>query len=176
MDLEIPDILRTSTSTSKVGGGGEGRKKRRRKKLDRNDRMWIIPPRLPTTRGRRKRDEVEKEKKKREREKERGAIGRGEERMSVKNGRCTFRRAEKRYDAEIRPTPNPVLKTRSRMTVTNSTPTDSLWRWPLSLCNVAPLAIISRSLSRKVSRLVEWAAAGQRYHGRILRVPLSRVH
>lgn len=119
---------------------------------------------------------LKKRRKKREGERERRAIGRGEERMSVKNGRCTFRRAEKRYDAEIRPTPNPVLKTRSRMTVTNSTPTDSLWRWPLSLCNVAPLAIISRSLSRKVSRLVEWAAAGQRYHGRILRVPLSRVH
>lgn len=77
-----------------------------------------------------------KRKKEREREGRRRGIGRGEERMSVKNGRCTFRRAEKRYDAEIRPTPNPVLKTRSRMTVTNSTPTDSLWRWPLSPCNV----------------------------------------
>lgn len=52
-------------------GVAERRKRRRRKKLDKNDRMWIIPPRLPTARGRRKRGEVEKEKEK-EREREGG--------------------------------------------------------------------------------------------------------
>lgn len=47
-------------------------------------------------------------------------------------------------------TPNPVLKTRSRMTVTNSTPTDSLWRWLDPEPRIQrSFAIISCRLSRK---------------------------
>lgn len=65
---KILDIL---PERARKMGAVERRKRRRRKKLDKNDRMWIIPPRLPTARGRRKRGEVEKEKEK-EREREGG--------------------------------------------------------------------------------------------------------
>lgn len=132
MDLRtVLDIPRTSFNAQRPRGVAVERKK----KLDRNDRMWIIP-RLPVAANRGCSEcgarEKRKERKRRINEQEEAGREReGAKRTSLKNGRWTFCWA-KRYDAEIRPTPNPVLKTRSRMTVTNSTPTDSLWRWPVA--------------------------------------------
>ena len=124
--------------------------------------MWIIPPRrYPRLRVGGERSRTKRKKKgqgrKEQREKERG------EDVAEK---WTMHVSQTRRDTALRSGRRLILfwKLGSRMTVTNSTPTDSLWRWPDPRRRILalPPPLSSRCLSRKVLRAFsEQAAPGQ---------------
>lgn len=176
MDLENS---RYPSRTCKEDGGGGEKEKKKKKKI--RQKWPDVDNPSTVTHGSWPKKTKRSWKRKRERKRERGREG-DEESEEERRG-CRWKMDDARF-AERRRDTTP----RSGRRLILFWKLGLAWPWqtrhlqivygdgPYPRATFAPLAIISRSLSRKVSRLVEWVAAGHRYHGRILRVPLSRVH